>query len=235
MSTLTRAAQGSAAWMVEHFVPVRPTPLADPPAGSGLKPVMGDQGLPYVGWAANGKSDFGGFARKRYDAYGPVSWGGFLGLRGVWVLGPDELGEVLNNRDKAFANGPGWEYFLGPFFNRGIMLLDFQEHLNHKRIMQSAFGRERLLDYLDTMNSGIARTIANWRPGSGFRLYDANKHMLLDLATEGFVGEQPGRESGEIKKAFIDTVAAGLSYIRADVPGGNWHRGIVGRRRLEEY
>jgi cytochrome P450 len=50
-----------------------------------------------------------------------------------------------------------------------------------------------------------------------------------------FVGEQPGPESDEVNHAFIDTVAAGLSYIRADIPGGGWHRGLVARRRLEEY
>lgn len=221
--------------MIEHLVPARSGPLVQPPAGSGLKPVMGDQGLPYVGWVPNFASDVGGFARKRHDAYGQVSWGGLLGLRAVWVFGPDAFGEVLNNRDKAFANGPGWSFFLGPFFNRGIMLLDFEEHLDHKRIMQQAFTRERLLDYLDTMNAGIARTIQDWQPGNGFRLYEANKHMLLDVATEVFVGEEPGGESDEINKAFIDTVGAALSYIRADVPGGGWHRGLVARKRLEEY
>lgn len=235
MSTMSRTLQSGMAWMNEHAIPARSAPLAAPPEGSGLKPVMGDQGLPYIGWAPSAVSNFGRYARQRYATYGPVSWAGFLGLRSVWVLGPDEFGEVLNNCDKAFANGPAWSYFLGPFFNRGIMLLDFEEHLDHKRIMQQAFARERLLEYLAAMNNRIATSIAAWTPGSSFELYKANKSMLLDVATEVFVGEQPGGENSGVNKAFIDTVAAGLSYIRADVPGGGWHRGIVGRRVLEDY
>ncbi|CAM3860544.1 cytochrome P450 [Smaragdicoccus niigatensis] len=235
MSTLTRAAHTGTNWLAEHLLPTHSTPLAQPPEGSGLKPVMGDQGLPYVGWAPVAINDFAGFARKRYDTYGPVSWTGMLGTRAVNVLGPDALGEVLNNRDKAFANGRGWSYFIGPFFNRGIMLLDFEEHLEHKRIMQQAFTRDRLIDYLGTMNSGIARVTGEWRPGRHFPMYESTKHLLLDVATEVFVGEEPGPESDDINEAFIDTVAAGMAYVRADVPGGRWHRGIVGRKQLEEY
>ena len=47
----------------------------------------------------------------------------------------------LQNKDKAFANGPGWGELVGPFFDRGLMLLDFEEHHRHRRMMQQAFTR----------------------------------------------------------------------------------------------
>ena len=40
--------------------------------------------------------------------------------------------------------GPGWGQLVGPFFDRGLMLLDFEEHHRHRRIMQEAFTRDRL-------------------------------------------------------------------------------------------
>ena len=142
---------------------------------------------------------------------------------------------VLNNQEKAFANGPGWEYFIGPFFNRGIMLLDFEEHLQHKQIMQQAFTRDMLRRYSIGLDAGITRGIAAWQPGPKFALYDAVKQLLLDLATEVFVGAELGAQADRINEAFVDTVVAGLSIVRADVPGGGWHRGLTGRALLEEY
>lgn len=233
-STVARRARFRAAHLAER-VPSPVRPLADPPPGSGLKPVMGDQGLPLIGHSLAMLADQLAFARRRYERFGPVQWGGFFGTRGVLVMGPDAVGEVLSNRDKAFANQPGWEYFIGPFFHRGLMLLDFEEHLHHKRIMQEAFTRDRLHGYLGRMNVGIDRGLSEWRPGEGFRVYDATKQLLLDLATEVFVGAELGAEADRLSEAFVDTVAAGLSVVRADVPGGNWHRGVRGRRVLEEY
>ena len=42
---------------------------------------------------------------------------------------------VLQNREHAYANGPGWSFLIGPFFHGGLMLLDFDEHHRHRRIM----------------------------------------------------------------------------------------------------
>ncbi|MBJ8348645.1 cytochrome P450 [Antrihabitans sp. YC2-6] len=173
--------------------------------------------------------------RERYRRFGSVSWTGMLGTRSVLVVGPDAIEVVVNNRDKAFANGPGWEYFIGPFFNRGIMLLDFEEHLQHKQIMQQAFTRDMLRRYSIGLDAGITRGIATWQPGPNFALYDAVKQLLLDLATEVFVGAELGAQSDRINEAFVDTVVAGLSIVRANVPGGGWHRGLTGRALLEEY
>jgi len=233
-STLVRQMQQKAADLAER-APSKVKPLAVPPPGSGLKPVLGDHGPPIIGHSLAMIGDQLKFARERYEQFGEVQWGGFLGTRGVFLLGPEAIGIVLTNRDKAFANGPGWEYFIGPFFPRGVMLLDFEEHHHHRRIMQQAFTRDRLVGYLDAMNPAIARGLDGWRPGRAFPLYTQAKQLTLNLATEVFVGTHLGPEADRLTTAFIDTVHAGTAIVRADVPGGIWHRGLRGRRVLEEY
>ncbi len=54
-------------------------------------------------------------------------------------------------------SGPAWSHFIGPFFHRGLMLLDFDEHLHHRRIMQHAFGTDELRRYHELL---AARTCA---------------------------------------------------------------------------
>ena len=234
LDAMTRKVRAGAVRAGE-IVPWPSSPLAEPPADSGWEPVPGDYGFPVVGRGLSITDDVIDFARQRYSRSGSVSWTGLLGIRAVLVVGPDAVEQVVNNRDKAFANGPGWEYFIGPFFTRGIMLLDFEEHLHHKRIMQQAFTRDMLRRYSIRLDSGISTATAQWRPGPGFRLFDAVKQLLLDLANDVLVGTELGPKADSVNAAFIDTVVAGLSMVRHDIPGGGWHRGLQGRKLLEEY
>jgi cytochrome P450 len=210
--------------------------LAPPPQGSDLKPVPGVPGVPYIGSTLAVMRDPIGTARKRYAEYGPVAWGWLLGQRMVTVHGPEAAEVVLVNRDKAFANGPAWSYFIGPFFNRGIMLLDFEEHLHHRRIMQQAFTRPRLRSYMDAMAPGIVRGVESWEPGQGFKVYDHIKKLTLDLAVDVFMGiELDDAERARVNGAFIDAVRAGTAYVRFPVPGLRWHKGLQARKVLEEF
>src|SRR3546814_4440663 len=59
------------------------------------------------------------------------------------LLGPDANQFVFQNRGDMFQNS-AWEALIAKFFRRGLMLLDFDEHRVHRRIMQGAFSREAL-------------------------------------------------------------------------------------------
>ena len=210
-------------------------PYAEPPTGSGLRPVPGDPGPPVVGRTFQMFGDTLAYARARYDQYGPVSWTRAFGTRFISVFGPEATGQVLLNRDKAFANGPGWEYFIGPFFRRGLMLLDFEEHLHHRRIMQQAFTKDRLRGYLKGMNAVLGDGFDAWQPGPDFRFHTAFRQLTLDLANVVFVGHHLGPEADAVNRAFFDTVQAGTAVVRAPVPGGRWRKGLQGRQVLEEF
>src|SRR4051794_14323061 len=227
--------RGVAATMLEHVPVPGPRTLADPPPGSGLKPVMGEPGPPVVGQTLLFLKDNLGYSRHFHERYGTVFWGNSLGTQVVSVLGPDAIETVLSNRDRAFSNADGWGYFIGPFFERGVMLMDFEEHRHHRRIMQEAFKRERLVGYIERANATIARVVPTWRPGPGFALYDAAKQLTLDVATEVFVGTDIGAQADRLNRAFIDTVHGGQAIVRADVRGGKWHRGLESRRLLQDY
>lgn len=210
--------------------------LARPPEGSGLKPVRGAPGIPLIGSTIQVMRDPFGVSRKRYAQFGPITWGWLLGLRVVTAQGPEAAEAVLVNKDKAFANGPAWTYFIGPFFNRGIMLLDFEEHLHHRRIMQQAFNKPRLRSYMDAMAPSIEKGIAAWRPREGFKVYDHMKQLTLDLGTDVFMGIELDRaEADRVNGAFIDAVRAGTAYVRFPVPGLRWHKGLKARKVLEEF
>ncbi|MBO0680913.1 cytochrome P450 [Mycolicibacterium sp. S2-37] len=226
--------QSAAARLTSRY-PSRVRALADPPPGSGLEPVLGDYGFPVLGHVMSSIADPLDFARRRYERYGPVSWAGGVGFRVVQLMGPEALETAWINKDKAFSSTRGWAPVIGPFFHRGIMLLDFDEHRDHRRIMQHAFTRSALDGYLELMRPGIENAIAGWPTATGFHFYPSVKRLLLDQAAEVFVGARLGAESDRLSADFHDTVCGGQALIRADVPGGTWARGLRARTRLERY
>lgn len=236
MSTSLSLKTRLAAADIVEKLPARGTrALAEPPAGSQLKPVMGEAGLPLVGNTFPLLQHTLRHSRLAYERHGAVSWGNALRTDFVLVLGPEATGEVLANRDQAFSSEHGWGQLIGPFFERGVMLMDGEEHRHNRRIMQQAFTRPRLTGYLGRMNEVIARRTAEWQPADDFAVYPAAKRLTLDIATEVFMGAEAGAETDRLSDAFIDVITGGQAIIRSDVPGGKWHRGLSSRHTLAEY
>jgi len=197
--------------------------------------VPGDGGLPVLGYTAQFVSGKLTTSRERFDRYGPVSWVRVFGIKVVTAQGPDACGEVLQNRSHAFASGPGWSFLIGPFFHRGLMLLDFDEHHLHRRIMQQAFTSARLAGYLDPMNATLADGLARWPVGDAFHVYPALKQLTLDVAIRTFMGAQLDADATRLNAAFVDCVRAGTAAVRVKVPGLRWARGLAGRKVLEDF
>ena len=162
-----------------------------------------------------------------------MSWTRLFGLRVVQMLGPDANQFVLMNKGDLFSNHGGWDFFIGPFFHRGIMLLDFEEHRWHRRIMQQAFTKSALRGYLERMGPRITAGLETW-PEGGIKVLPRVKRLTLDLATDVFMGQELGPRSEQVNRAFVDTVRAGTALLRFPVPGLRWSKGLRGRRVLEQ-
>jgi cytochrome P450 len=198
-----------------------------------------DRGLPVLGRALDYARDPVALFRRQWEHYGPVAPLPILGDRWVMLLGPDACQAALTNRDKAFANGPAWTHLVGPFFRRGLMLLDFEEHHLHRRIMQEAFTRPRLKGYAAGMHPAIERGLATWPAAdASFATYPALKQLTLDVAADIFMGgaeDSSPEEMERVNKAFIACVQAASALVRKDWPMTRWGRGHRGREVLEQW
>lgn len=168
--------------------------------------------------------------------YGDVLKLNVFGTTLYACYGLDAAEQILINRERVFANGPAWSHFIGPFFHRGLMLLDAEEHLHDRRIMQAAFTNDAMRRYHAVMVPHIRSGLEAWSQVKNPRMYDLFKDLTLDLALETFVGVELDRaEKDRINKAFIDAVRAGTSIVRANVPGTPWAKGLAARKVLEEF
>ena len=138
------------------------------------------------------------------------------------ALGPDATQAVFSNRNKEFSQR-AWDPLIGPFFERGLMLLDFDEHMFHRRIMQEAFIRTRLAGYVEHIDSVASQVIANdWVANDPrFLFHPAVKELTLDIASVVFMGHEPGTDHElvtTVNKAFTTTTRAGNAIVRKPVP-----------------
>lgn len=213
-------------------------PFAVPPPGSELKPVMGDSGLPIIGHLIETFRQGPDYALHLYRTRGPVTAAATPAMPAILALGPDATQVVFANRNKDYSQ-KGWYPVIGPFFDRGLMMLDFDEHLAHRRIMQEAFIRSRLAGYVQHIDRVVCPSVADWPTNdTRFLFHPAAKELTLDIASVVFMGHEPGADRQlvtKINRAFTTTTRAGGAIIRYPVPPFKWWRGLRERRVLEDY
>ena len=213
--------------------------FAEPPPGSSLKPVMGNNGMPVLGHLIEVFRGGPDYVLGTYRKFGPVHYSKTPALNAVAALGPDATQEVFSNRNKDFST-VAWQTVIGPFFNRGLLLMDFDEHMYHRRIMQEAFTRTRLSGYIKHMDAVASAVVAkDWPVNDGrFLFMPAVKELTLDIASVVFMGHEPGSDHElvtKIKTAYETTTRAGGAIIRTPVPPFKWWRGLQARKVLEDY
>lgn len=214
-------------------------PLKSPPPGSDLKTIHGDGGLPVLGHMIEMFRGGPDFVLHTYRKYGPLHYVHSPVLPAVLALGPDATQAVFSNRNKDYSQR-AWDPVIGPFFEGGLMLRDFDDHMFHRRIMQEAFTRTRLTGYVTHIDSVASQVLANdWVANdTRFLFYPAVKELTLDIASVVFMGHEPGTDRElvtTVNNAFTTTTRAGNALIRKPVPPFSWWRGVKARETLENY
>ena len=176
---------------------------------------------------------------EQYRKHGPLYFADSPAMSAVAAMGPDATQAVFSNRNKDFSQ-KAWDPVIGPFFEGGLMLLDFDEHMFHRRIMQEAFTRSRLTGYVSHIDSVATKVLAtDWVANDPrFLFHPSVKELTLDIAAEVFMGIPAGTDHKlvtTVNQAFTTTTRAGNAIVRTPVPPLKWWRGIQARKTLEEY
>ncbi|MEL6368295.1 MAG: cytochrome P450 [Pseudomonadota bacterium] len=204
-------------------------------ASDNVMHIPGEDGVPFFGLAYEFLTDPRGMSRRMRDTYGAAYRIRFLGQRTVALTGADALQLVLQDRDRNFSSAGGWDHSIGRLFSRGLMLMDFDEHRLHRRMMQSAFKRDALVHYMQAMHKIARQHIQSWRHQKDFHFYPSIKQLTLDNAAVAFLGIELDERADALNQAFVDTVAASLAVVRVPIPGLSLWRGLRGREQLAVF
>lgn len=198
------------------------------------RPIPEQPSIPVIGDSLKIFRDPDGYSRDLYKRHGEISRISAFGKHIIMMLGPDCAQLLFQNRDDTFTTAEYNEYMV-PCFRRGLLLLDFEEHRLHRRIMQNAFSRDALVGYLERMYPRIDQALRTWDIQSTVQIFPRLKELTLAVGSDVFAGQAPGEEADILNRSFINAVRGGSTLVRANIPGTNWWKALKGREWLERY
>ena len=147
-----------------------------------------------------------GFMRRVYDRFGdPVT------IRTYWTdepmvlfSHPDAVREVFGLDPAIAPAGQSWE-FLRPFAGpHSILLLDGDEHLRERRLLQAPFHGEPMRALEPTVAELARRELATWR--GRVSTLQRMRHLTLEVILRVVFGARDEREAAPMRDAVEDTL-----------------------------
>ena len=124
--------------------------------------------------------------RRRYGDCFTV--GVLWNRRQVILTGPQANRLVLLDEDGNFSSRWGWDV-VHDYFARMVLVRDFEDHRQHRRIMTGLFKSEALKGYLAHMEPIIETSLEDWH--GEIDVYALQKRLALDIALRVFCGFEP--------------------------------------------
>ena len=204
-----------------------------------------------VGWTVRPAA----FLRRVHERFGdPVT------IRTLWTdepmvlfSHPDAVREVFRLDPSVAPAGQSWE-FLRPFAGpHSILVLDGDEHLRERRLIQTPFHGERMRAFRPTVAELAREELSGWR--GRVVAIERMKHLTLETILRIVFGVRGEQEAAELRDAVhgtLDTVRSmprmlAMSLVQRDLgPRSPWGRfrlaverfdslllDVVARRRAE--
>src|SRR5213592_4546421 len=146
------------------------------------------------------------FLRRVHERFGdPVT------IRTYWTdepmvlfSHPDAVREVFHLDPAIAPAGQSWG-FLRPFAGpHSILLLDGEEHLRERRLMQAPFHGESMRAFGPTVAELAARELSTWR--GRVTTLERMRHLTLEVILRVVFGASGEREAAQLREAVEGTL-----------------------------
>ena len=192
-----------------------------------LKNLPGDTGIPFFGHVLKFIRDpFKLFAERR-EKYGDIFKIRVLGLDNLVIMGQPANKFVLVEQAKYFSSQLAWETNLSELFPGGLMLKDGDEHKYHRGILQSAFKKGPMSDYLEEMIPVIESFFEGWKGKTQAEVFPEIKELTLYIAGKVFFGLDFSNDLKQVNKAIMDIVKASTTPIPFPIPFTTYWQGYA--------
>ena len=119
----------------------------------------------------------------------------------VFVNEPALIKEILVTQQHAFSKSLGTRV-LRLLLGEGLLTSEDPLHRRMRRLVQPAFHRERIAEYLRTMRRDADEFAARVRPGVPFDAHAAMTELTLRIATESLFGSDESSAAGLVAQAM---------------------------------
>ena len=151
------------------------------------------------------------------------------------LLTPSATKQIFLDPDDNFSSKHGWEFSIGPTFENGLMLRDFDDHKYHRSLLQNSFRRDALDKYIHIIQPRIASWIEEVKQKREFYLYKSIKQLMFNVAVELFFDEVDDTKLNHLNQLFINSIKPATTIVRSPYPMTRMKKGLKARVELLEY
>ena len=191
--------------------------------------------LPIIGHSIPFQRDALNFTAGMQKKYGDVFQILLLNQDFIVLLNPEITREIFLDKDDNYSSKEGWAVTLGPTFENGLMLRDFDDHKYHRTLLQDSFRHEAIHNYLSIIQPIIDDWIDQIKLKSSFNLYESVKQLMFDISLSLFFLNVKKDESQYLNKLFMDSIASATSAVRWPLPFTQLKKGLKSRAYLLDY
>ena len=192
-------------------------------------------GLPIIGHSIPFQRDALNFTAEKQKKYGDIFQISLLNENFIVLLTPEITKEVFLDKDDNFSSKEGWAVVLGPTFENGLMLRDFDDHKYHRTLLQDSFRHDAIQNYLSIIQPIIDSWVESIKTQTSFNLYESIKQLMFDISLSLFFLDVKNDESQKLNNLFMDSIASATSAVRWPLPFTQMKKGLKAREYLLDY
>lgn len=162
------------------------------------------------------------------------------GMRVLLLNHPDDIARVLVTDNRNFPKRHPFLAEMKRFVGEGVATSEGELWRRQRRVIQSAFARERVTTYCDDIAGCAARALDEWRPGEVRDLHADFMRLVLEGTARALFSAEMGGFGGEVVEAVsvvMDHFASPLFMIAPKLerlPLPRFRRLRAAQRRLEQ-
>ena len=196
-------------------------------------PVVGSP--PVVGHSIQFNYDALALIQRLQESKGDVFQLNILNEDVLLFLTPSATKQIFLDPDDNFSSKHGWEFSIGPTFENGLMLRDFDDHKYHRSLLQNSFRRDALDKYIHIIQPRIDSWIEEVKEKREFYLYKSIKQLMFNVAVELFFDEVDDTKLNHLNQLFINSIKPATTIVRSPYPMTRMKKGLKARVELLEY
>ena len=196
-------------------------------------PVVGSP--PVVGHSIQFNYDALALIQRLQESKGDVFQLHILNEDVLLFLNPSATKQIFLDPDDNFSSKHGWEFSIGPTFENGLMLRDFDDHKYHRSLLQNSFRRDALDKYINIIQPRIDSWIEEVKQNREFYLYKSIKQLMFNVAVELFFDEVDDTKLNHLNQLFINSIKPATTIVRSPYPMTRMKKGLKARVELLEY
>ena len=196
-------------------------------------PVVGSP--PVVGHSIQFNYDALALIQRLQESKGDVFQLNILNEDVLLFLTPSATKQIFLDPDDNFSSKHGWEFSIGPTFENGLMLRDFDDHKYHRSLLQNSFRRDALDKYINIIQPRIDSWIEEVKQNREFYVYKSIKQLMFNIAVELFFDEVDDTKLNHLNQLFINSIKPATTIVRSPYPMTRMKKGLKARVELLEY